>query len=77
MFIGRCGVTGTVIAAVDQALLDHELVKIKLRVGDRPARDTAITAICTGVGAECAGRIGNVAVLYRANPDRAGITLPI
>jgi RNA-binding protein len=69
-------VSTAVLAAADQALLDHELIKIKVRIGDRDARDAAITAVCAGVGAQCAGRVGNVAIVYRAHPDQPRIALP-
>ena len=51
---GTSGVTAAVIAELDSALDHHELVKIKIRVGDRQARNQALTAFkaCRAAGVE-------------------------
>ncbi|MCC7410111.1 MAG: ribosome assembly RNA-binding protein YhbY [Gammaproteobacteria bacterium] len=76
VLVGQAGLTAAVVAEVERALFDHELIKIRFRPGTHEARDQAIESLCTELGAACAGRIGNVAVLYRRNPERARITLP-
>ncbi|MGE0386253.1 MAG: YhbY family RNA-binding protein [Gammaproteobacteria bacterium] len=76
VYVGAAGVSAAVAAAVDGALRDHELIKVKLRVGDREARAAGIDAICSATGATVAGRVGNVAILYRRNPQRSRIVLP-
>ena len=50
-----------------RALTDHELVKVKARVGEREARDLALTALTTRTTATLVQRIGNVALLFRPN----------
>ncbi len=69
VLVGQAGASDAVIAAVDQALLDHELIKVRLRVGDRDSREAALAALCAGTGAACAGRVGHVAILYRPHPE--------
>ena len=70
VLIGSAGLTGAVKLEIESALTAHELIKIKIRVGDRQKRDTTITEICAGNGAELIQRVGNTAVLYRQNPDQ-------
>jgi RNA-binding protein len=74
--IGSTGVTQTVMAELDKTLAHHQLLKVKVRAGDRDARDTAITALVDRCGATLLTRIGNVAVLYRPNPENPRIALP-
>ena len=65
------GVSDAVLAELDRALNDHELIKIKLAVGSRTARATVGQEICDRSGAEMIQRIGNVMVILRrtAKPD--------
>lgn len=74
--VGNSGVTPGVTAELDQNLEHHELVKIKLRVGGREARDAAIDHVIGESHAELIGRIGNVAILYRRSKDKPIIALP-
>ena len=43
--IGQKGVTDAVMSELEIALSHHELIKIKVSVGDRDARSAAITQI--------------------------------
>jgi RNA-binding protein len=73
--IGKDGIDDGVIAAVDRALTDHELVKIKVgEVADLDRHDAA-EAIAHRTGSEVAQVLGNTLLLYRANPDPV-IVLP-
>ncbi len=51
-----------------RALHDHELVKIKVQVGERERRRELISALAVGLGAEVIQQIGKVALIYRNNP---------
>jgi len=73
---GTSGVTAAVIAELDSALDHHELVKIKIRVGDRQARNQALTALSEATGGLLIQRIGHVALVYRPDPENPSITLP-
>jgi RNA-binding protein len=42
VLIGQRGLTESVAAEFERALHDHELVKVRARVGDREARDTVL-----------------------------------
>lgn len=76
VYVGNAGVTPGVTAELNQNLEHHELVKVKLRVGDRVARDAAIGQVLDGSRAELVGRVGNVAILYRRNRVKPVVALP-
>ncbi|RLA47201.1 MAG: ribosome assembly RNA-binding protein YhbY [Gammaproteobacteria bacterium] len=59
------GLTEGVLAELDRALNDHELIKIKMVVGSREARGTLAADICERSGAEMVQSIGNVMVILR------------
>jgi RNA-binding protein len=67
------GLSAGVLDEVERGLLDHELIKVKFRVGDREVRDGLITELADGAGATLVTRIGNVAVLYRPHPEEPKI----
>jgi RNA-binding protein len=71
--IGQRGLTEAVVQQVDAALVDHELIKVKL--GRDSARDRVEAELTERTGAELAGRIGHVLILYRPHPERPRIQL--
>jgi len=73
--VGDSGLTENVIAEIDQALAHHELIKVKIRIGDRESRQQAITNICEKTSCEEVQKIGQVAVFYRAS-TKGQISLP-
>jgi RNA-binding protein len=73
VMIGQHGLKPSVLEEITGALDHHQLIKIKLSVGDRELRDDMITQILQYSQAQQVQRIGNIAVLYRRNPDRPDI----
>jgi len=69
VIVGNNGLTESVLNEIDNALEQHELLKIRVNAGDRDERDAMIATICEKTGAELIQRIGHVAALYRANPE--------
>jgi len=67
VLLGQHGLTENVQCEVDQALLDHELIKIRIPIADKEARSKVITEICHVNRAELVQTIGHIAVLYRKN----------
>ena len=63
------GLSETVIAEIERALNDHELIKIKLR-SDRDKRKVWTSSIAEQCKAELVQTIGQVACFYRKNPDK-------
>ena len=74
--VGQRGVTPALQDELQQALLVHELLKIKIEAGDRTARNSMIEQLCQSSGAHLVQRIGNVAVIYRRNEEKPKIELP-
>ncbi len=70
IMVGDAGLTESLLAEFEATLAHHELIKVKVRTGDRSARDQMIETLCTKHSASLLQRIGNVALLYRANPDK-------
>jgi RNA-binding protein len=65
------GLSDGVVAEIDRALGQHELIKIKLAVGGKDAKNSVSEEICERTGAEVVQSIGNMILVLRrtANPD--------
>ncbi len=59
------GLSETVVAEVDRALADHELIKVKFAVGDRDLKQQLIGELSRLVKGELVQTIGHIALLYR------------
>lgn len=66
--IGGKGLTEGVIAEIDRALSDHELIKVKLAVDSREARAELAKEISQRAGAELIQSVGTVVLLLRRSP---------
>ena len=76
VLIGNAGLGPNLVAEMDRALNDHELVKVRARVGDRGLRDELLAELATATRSEIVQRIGHVALFYRAHPEQPQILLP-
>jgi RNA-binding protein len=76
VLVGQGGISPNLVAELDRALRDHELVKVRARVGDRDERDAILQELAASTQSELVQRIGHVALYYRRNPDKPGILLP-
>jgi RNA-binding protein len=76
VMIGNAGYTPAVRNELELALTRHELLKVRVSVGGREARDTLIARLCSESAAQLVQRIGNIALLYRRNPDKPRVVLP-
>jgi RNA-binding protein len=74
--VGKGGIDDGLVAAVDRALADHELVKIKVGEGAGLDRHEAADELAVQTRSEVAQVIGNIVVLYRPDPDDPKIALP-
>ena len=75
--IGKQGLTEATLRQADEALNDHELIKVKATVPREEKADVA-ARLASELGAEVAGHVGHVIILYREHPDpeERGIELP-
>ncbi|HLI17947.1 MAG TPA: ribosome assembly RNA-binding protein YhbY [Rhodanobacteraceae bacterium] len=76
LLLGGKGATAGVLKELEQALDDHELVKVRLTGDDRAARAAELDKLVESSRAETVQTIGHIAVLYRRNDDRPRIALP-
>lgn len=68
VIIGAKGVTDQLLGSVDLALKDHELIKVKF--GEfKEAKKEISDEISKSTKSELVGLIGNIAILYRPNPN--------
>jgi RNA-binding protein len=68
--IGKNGVTNTLIAAIDEALDRHELIKVKFNEAQDEKRDLA-ALIAQETDSEAVQVIGNIIVLFRYQTDQS------
>lgn len=68
VMIGKSGSTDAVLKAVDQALEDHELIKVKF-VDYKGERREISQKLAQNTKSHLIRVIGNVAILYRENKD--------
>ena len=69
VMIGQSGLKASVLAEIELALDSHELIKVKIRA-EREERKLISEKICTDTGAELIQTIGQIAVIYRLNPNK-------
>lgn len=74
--IGKEGLTDAIIQALDQALLDHELVKVRIGQNSVVERKQAARELAVLTGSEVAQVLGNTLLLYRARPEDPVLVLP-
>ena len=72
--VGQNGVTDGVLGAVDAALLQHELIKVRMHEPENKKQAAKDLAVQTG-SCLCA-LVGHTAILYRPHPEEPEIKLP-
>jgi RNA-binding protein len=76
VLLGKHGITDALVAATDEAITTHELIKVK-RSADCPAtRKEVAEALAAALKAEVIQQIGHVVLLYRKHPKKPVIELP-
>lgn len=74
--IADAGLSESLITEFSATINHHELIKIRVRAGDRKIRDQIIGDLCKQESAYLVTRIGNIALVYRRNEEKPGIRLP-
>lgn len=74
--VGKEGITDGVVAALEQALFDHELVKVKVGKSSTDDRYDVAGPLTERTGAHEVGLIGKTLLLYKRHPDKPKIQLP-
>lgn len=73
--IGNRGITDELVSAVDQALADHELIKVRIAEAAPVERKEAGSALADRVDAHDVGVVGRVLILYRRHAETPRIPL--
>jgi RNA-binding protein len=68
--VGKEGVTAAVVRQLDQALLDHELVKVKVGTESPEDRFEAAERLAADAGAHVAQILGRTILVYRKRAER-------
>jgi RNA-binding protein len=76
VMLGNAGLTDAVVAELDRALNDHELVKVSARVGARTERDASLDELARRTSALLVQRVGHVGVFYRRSERLSRILVP-
>ncbi|KAB8145865.1 ribosome assembly RNA-binding protein YhbY [Chloroflexia bacterium SDU3-3] len=76
--IGKNGITDQTIAAIDQVLITHELIKVKFNDVQDEKQELS-ESLADRTGSALVYVIGNTVILYRESPDPdlRSIILPI
>lgn len=69
ILMGNKGLTEHLVAATDEALVTHELIKIKLMGEQKTDRIAIAQELCTATHAEIIQIVGRIATIYRKNPE--------
>lgn len=68
LIVAENGLTEGVLAELERALNDHELIKVKINLAEREDRQAVIEELCQAARCELAQVIGKMALIYRKNP---------
>ena len=74
--VGKGGIDDGLVAAVDQALADHELIKVKVGEHAGVDRHEVAESLADKTKSQVAQVLGNTVLLYRPDPDAPTIKLP-
>ena len=69
IWLGNQGYTKAVAGEIDCALNAHELIKVKINISDKTARDQLASQLCQSHGAQLIQQIGKTLCLYRRNEN--------
>jgi RNA-binding protein len=68
--VGQDGLTDGVVAALNEALATHELVKVQI-ADEREARRSVAAQLAEKTGSEIAQELGRTALFFKRNPKKS------
>ncbi len=74
--ISQNGLSDAVLAEIDRGLKAHELIKVRVYGTEREAREALFAKLCDSLEAAPVQHIGNILVVYRANPEAPAAARP-
>jgi putative YhbY family RNA-binding protein len=69
IMIGKTGLSAGVINELDRGLSSHELIKVKVQIESRGAREVLFEEICQQLNAAPVKHIGKILVIYRPKSE--------
>lgn len=76
VMVGKEGLSDTVLSATREALLAHELIKVRVLDNAPLERSEVADTLPELVNGHLAGLIGRVVILYKRHPQKPQIKLP-
>jgi len=76
VLIGGAGLTDNVINEINQALDDHELIKVRVNAEDRDSKNAMIDSIIHQTECDHVQTIGHIGIFYRQNEKNPVIEFP-
>jgi len=74
--VGKHGLGENLTHQVEECLLAHELIKIKVLETSPNNRDEVAQALAEATGGSIAQKVGRTILLYRAHPEDPWVKLP-
>lgn len=74
--VGRGRVTDSLVEETKRSLLAHELIKVRIETDDSAERRVLAEKLAAAAGAEVAGSVGKIVMLYREREEKPSIKLP-
>jgi RNA-binding protein len=74
--VGKKGITENLEKELEQALLAHELIKVKFNDSAAESSADALQPLLTRASAELVDMVGHTAIVYREHPEKPKIKLP-
>ncbi|UVO17381.1 ribosome assembly RNA-binding protein YhbY [Stutzerimonas stutzeri] len=68
LIVAENGLSEGVLAELERALNDHELIKVQFRIAEREDRHALMEELCKAARCELVQNIGKMALVYRKNP---------
>ena len=76
VMVGKEGLSETVVTAIRQALVTHELIKVRVLESAPMERKQLAEELPGLVNAQLAGLVGRVLILYKRHPKLPKVPLP-
>ena len=70
VYIGKEGLSETVVSAIEEALFHHELIKIKIINTDKISKHSAAEQVPVRTGCQLVQLIGKTLLVYRRNDEK-------
>jgi RNA-binding protein len=74
--VGKGRLTESIVAETKRSLEAHELIKVRIESEDAAERREIAERLAAESGAQLAGTVGKVAILYREREEKPRIRLP-